>query len=233
MSVALDIIPLIIVVILLFLGYHRGLLRSVLGLCGSVIAALSAYLVSIPVAEWIFQTFLRSGAYNTVTNILSTLSQEQPANTLLHQVIAALPNNLSAFIPTQMVESIQMQWTNTIPTTEQIATTITDELIAPIATTTIQLITFLIVFVIFCIVVRVLMRVLKLVDRIPLIGNLNASLGLLAGGVEAILFLLLFTGLVALMIQLSANEWPLLNNQIVEKTIFFRFLYQMNPLILS
>ncbi len=231
MSVVLDVIPLIIVVILLLLGYRRGLLRTVLGLSGYLIAALSAYLLSVPIAQWIFQTFLRSDSYNTVMNILSTLSQAQTADTLLHQVIVALPNNLSAFIPAQTVESIKMQWADTIPATEQIAATVTDDLIAPITTATIQLIVFLIAFVILCFVIKILMKVLKLVDRIPLIGSLNASLGLLVGGAEAVLFLLLFTGLVALMIQLSANEWQFLNNQIVEKTILFRFLYQINPLI--
>ncbi len=231
MSVVLDVIPLIIVVILLLLGYHRGLLHTVLGLGGYLIAALSAYLLSVPIAQWIFQTFLRANSYNTVMNVLSTLSQEQPADTLLHQVIAALPNNLSAFIPAQTVESLQMQWADTIPAPQQIAATVTDDLIAPIATGTIQLMIFLIAFVILCIVVKILMKVLKLVDRIPLIGSLNAFLGLLAGGAEAVLFLLLFTGLVALIIQLSANEWQFLNNQIVEKTVLFRFFYQINPLI--
>lgn len=57
MSIIFDIAVVAIVALLVFLGFHRGFVRTVFNLVGYILAAVLAFFISSPISVWIFQTF--------------------------------------------------------------------------------------------------------------------------------------------------------------------------------
>lgn len=231
MSIAFDVAVVVIVVLFACLGYWRGFVRTALGLVGYAVAATLSYILSLPIANWIYQTFMRGASIELILGGLGKLSKDTSLQTALDEAVSILPQGVHSLLPEGAIEGVKMQLLQSVPTHQEIATTLTDQLVEPVATTILQLFSILLLFVILCVVVRILTKMTKWIDKIPLIGRLNASLGVMAGLVEAVVVLALFTGVVALLIFLSGNQWELVNRSMIEETYLFKFLYESNPLI--
>lgn len=231
MSIVFDIAVVAIVVLLVFLGYRRGFVRTALNLVGHLAAAVLAFLLSSPIADWIFRTFLRGSSVDLIVNGLSDMTAEQNLSEVVEKAFSAIPESIRTFAPEGAFEDVRNQLMQTVPTHSEIANTIVDQLVAPIATTILQLLLFLILFLLFCVVVKLVSRMLKIIDKLPLIGSINSTLGLVVGLAEAVVFLAFFTGIVAMLIQMSGNQWAALNQDVVDQTFIFKYIYEYNPLI--
>lgn len=231
MSIVFDIAVVAIVVLFAIWGYRRGLMRTAFGLVGYIAAAGLSYLLSTPIANWVYNTFIRSATSDFILSSLSDGAKEQGIQTAVDQVIDALPKSIVAFLPESSIKEVTEQLSQATPSNQEIASAVMEHLIYPVAIAIIQLFTVIFLFLLLCIVVKTITKMLKIVDKLPIIGKLNSGLGLVIGLGEAIVFLTFFTGAVAIMIQLSGDQWETVNRSVIEQTYLFRFLYHYNPLI--
>ncbi len=229
MSIVFDIAVVAIVALLVFLGFHRGFVRTVFNLVGYILAAVLAFFISSPISVWIFQTFFRSKAVDLISGELAKATQGMDLNQMVQQAIGAIPENLKAFVPDGAIATIE-NGLSAAPTTAEVANTVVDQLVGPIAEMVIQLLLFVILFLILCIVVKIITRMLKFIDKIPFVGTANSVLGLFVGLAEAVVFLFFFTSIVAMIIQLSGNQWDAVNQSVVDQSYIFKFIYEYNPL---
>ncbi len=233
MAIIFDIAVFAIVIILLVVGYKRGFIRSVINLVGAAAAAVVAFLLSQPIAQFIFNTFLRGGSIAMIDEELAKLSGGQTATTLLDSAFAAIPERISSLASSYVgsLDAIKASIAASAPTTETIATSVVDQVIGPIMTMMIQSIVFLVLFIGLCILVKFVAKAMKIIDKLPIIGKANATLGLVMGLVQAVIFLFVFTCVVSLIIQLSGNRWDAVNNEIVGNTAVFKVIYNLNPFV--
>lgn len=231
MSTIFDIAVVAIVVLLIFLGYKRGFIRTVFNFIGYIAAAVLAFLLGNSIAELIFNSFFRSRAVELINSELSKAAGGQSISEMIQRAFAAIPENIRAFVPEGAISQIEQGLTQSTPTTTDVSEAIVSEIIGPIAIMILQLLLFVILFIILCIVVKLVTRQLKFIDKIPFVGTANSVLGLVIGLAEAVIFLFLFTSIAAMLIQLSGNQWTWLNSSVVEDTLIFKLIYAYNPFI--
>lgn len=233
MAIVFDVVVFAILILLVILGYKRGLIRTVVNLVGYVISAVLAFFVSLPVSQFLFSTFFKSSAVDLINQEIAKLSGGQSVAAMLDAAFAAIPKNISTFASEYVgpLDQVKDSIIATTPTTADLANVVVDTVIAPIATMLLQTIVFLVLFILFCIIVKLLTRTLKFIDKVPLVGTANAVLGAVFGVLEAFLFLFLFTTVIAFIIQISGNQLDSINQNIVNQTYVFKILYEYNPLL--
>lgn len=229
MSIIFDIAVVAIVILLVFLGYHRGFVRTVFNLIGYILAAVLAYFISSPLATWIFQTFFRNSVVELINGELAKATQGMDINQMVQQAIASIPENFRAFVPENALATVENSLSS-VPTTAEVANTVVDQLVGPIASLAIQGLLFVVLFILLCIVVKLVTRMLKFIDKIPFVGTANSVLGLVVGLAEAVVFVFFFTSIVAMLITLSGDQWSAVNQSVVDQSYIFRFIYEYNPL---
>ena len=61
----------------------------------------------------------------------------------------------------------------------------------------------------------------------------QVALGAVIGIVQAIVFVLIFTAVIAMIINLSGNQLENLNNSVINQSYVFKIIYEYNPLLSS
>lgn len=231
MAILYDVALILILAIIIFLGYKRGFIRTVVSLVGYVVSAVLAFLVSQPIANFIFDAFFRNSAIDMISAEVNKISAGQTVPQLLDTAIAAIPEKITALASGYVnIDEVKQTILASAPTAGDLSVTVVDQVIGPIATLVMQTAIFFVLFLVFCIVVKLITRALKIVDKLPVVGQANAVLGLLVGIVQAVVFLFLFTCVIALIVQLSGNQLEYINQDVIDKTYIFRLLYEINPL---
>ena len=86
MSIILDLAILVIVILAIFIGYKRGFIRTVINLIGYIAAAFLAHVVSLPISQFIFNTFLRSKSVELIQNAITKQTGEQSVNNTIRKL---------------------------------------------------------------------------------------------------------------------------------------------------
>lgn len=235
MSIILDVAVLVILFLAIFIGYKRGFIRTIINLIGYIAAAILAHLVSLPISQFIFNTFLRSKSVELIQNAISEHAGGQSVTELINTAFAAIPEKINTLAASYIgsMEEIKNNLIQSTPTTAEIAENVVDKVVAPISTMIIQTLAFIVLFIVFCIAVKLITKALKIIDKIPLIGSANAALGAVIGIVQAVVFLLIFTIVIAMIINLSGNQLEAINNSVIDQSYVFKIIYEYNPLLSS
>ena len=109
--------------------------------------------------------------------------------------------------------------------TDDFARAITDDMVKPILLVPMRALIFLVLFVIIAIILSIVAKLLKVVNKIPLIGNVNKVLGAVAGAAEAVIVVLLVCIFIQVIVVLSGNELIFLNTMTIDETFVFKKIY--------
>lgn len=109
--------------------------------------------------------------------------------------------------------------------TDDFARAITDDMVKPILLVPMRALIFIVLFVIITIILNVVAKILKLVNKIPLIGAANKLLGAVAGVAEAVIVIFLVCIFIQVIVVLSGNELIFLNTMTIDETFIFRKIY--------
>lgn len=89
---------------------------------------------------------------------------------------------------------------------------------------------FFVIFGVSMPIVRRIARASSVVKKIPVAGKANTVLGGAAGFCEAMLYIALFTAVLRLVVGFSGGVLPFANEDIINDTIFYKYIYNMSLL---
>ena len=109
--------------------------------------------------------------------------------------------------------------------TDNFARAIINDMVKPILLVPMRALIFVILFVIIAIILSIITNLLKLVNKIPLIGAINKVLGAVAGAAEAVVVVFLVCIFVQVIVVLSENTLIFLNTMTIDETFIFQKIY--------
>ncbi|MCH5199409.1 MAG: CvpA family protein [Oscillospiraceae bacterium] len=109
--------------------------------------------------------------------------------------------------------------------TDDFARAITDDMVRPVLLVPMRALIFIVLFAIIAIILSIAAKLLKLVNKIPLIGNINKVLGAVAGAVEAVIVIFLVCIFIQVIVVLSGNTLIFLNTMTIDETFIFQKIY--------
>lgn len=119
-----------------------------------------------------------------------------------------------------------------VGTQEQVASVAEENLVAPAAKWLLKAIIFILAMFVFRLIISPVSNTFRLVNKVPLIGPLNALLGAVLGFVESIVFLSVLALVVKAVVNISGNQLIFLNNETIEMTKLFSKFYDSSILAL-
>lgn len=149
------------------------------------------------------------------------------------QVGEALPyifGGLSQEISGGSVSGIRTIVLNMISAKASVREAVVEQIIAPQVLSAVQTAAFIAILIVVSAVLGIAAHLLKVVNRIPVIGGANAVLGGVTGLLEAVLVLMIICLVLRLVISLSDGDIILLNGTAIDDTYFFRYFYHMELL---
>jgi len=206
-SVILDVVIAAIVVICVLIGKRRGLFRTLAELVSHIVAwiasSILATAISAAVAEWLrpmvetkLHGWMADIAWEGVENGWETL----PAFMQEEKILEALKGTLESGLSIDMGPFIEQALQNLA-----------------------YAVSFIILFILVMILLRVLINMLDIVTKLPVIHELNAFGGILAGAAKGVV-------LVVLLLWLARETGYLVSSDAMAKSYFVPYLQGIIPL---
>lgn len=238
-----DTVALLLILGLLWVGYRRGFVASILKLVATVAALVASFLLCRPAAAMVYDRFLRerlvayvdetllqnslaAGFGDNIADMLESFTQ-QGGELLapIGQMFEHLPGAFGGALEQADAEKTLALLVDGGAT---LAEALTAAALQPTILLILQSVLFLVFFGLFTLVMGILINISGVFNHIPLIGVFNRVGGALLGGLEAVV-LLYILGMAATLAIAALGESPWLSVGILEETrllsrvIFFSF----------
>lgn len=170
---------------------------------------------SIILATVLSDNISNSAAFSSISSAVEKMADAVP---MLSGVADSLKSGEESVIRDVMVSIINTE-------TDDFARTITDDMVKPILLVPMRALIFLIIFAIIAITLTIVTNLLKVVNKIPLVGSANKALGAVAGAAEAVVVVFLVCIFIQVIVTLSGNSLIFLNTMTIDETFIFQKIY--------
>ena len=237
-GILIDIILVAIVLIGYKIGKKDGFAKTLVSLLGFVIAILSATVLCKPVANFVYSNTVQKPVEAAVSsaieqNLNSTVSSsKQQIAVAIDKTIEGLP----AFVrdvtglenkKDDLVDSISEL---DIKLDGEVGIELTKQYIQPLVVNFLSIIAFILLFAVVYLICKILAKSLKLVNKIPLLGRVNALLGGILGIVKGIVIAAVICFALNIAVTNAIDVLGIINAQTVESSFILKTVSTYNPL---
>ncbi len=205
---------------------RKGFFAALVGLVGNLLTLLLALVLSNPIAEFIFEKFLRGGVITQVETALDTTLPMQSVEVFVQGFVDSLPSSLTAHTTDTIINNRLSTLFNSA--TEATADTVVELAVQPIMVSIMSAITFLFLMFVIGFVIQLLERFVAKLNLIPIAGPINRVLGGVLGVVPGAVNCILLYCLLVLIAAFTNNIIPVINEQAMVQSIsgglFFNLL---------
>ena len=186
MSILIDIAVIALIAVFAFIGYRKGLVKTLLNFAGVFIALIAAFYIASPLSSFVFDTFFIDRIHNGVNKAIVNSAADTVTGAVaavpdyIKKGAKALDINVEKVISDSDPES-------GVSFAEDVAETITLKFARPIVTRLLAIILFIILFVLLRVLIKVIANALNLVARLPGLNLANRTLGAVIGFAEGLL----------------------------------------------
>lgn len=199
----LDIIALVIIVFCLYSGMKKGFVKSLFSTASFILALVLTLSTVNPAFRYIKETDFGKAIYEKTTiNFVETNKEEREEKDILASIIDT----------DKIIES---------------ADSIEENLSLDIGNLILRSLCSVTLFLAYTVILKLLANILDTIFKLPVLNAFNKLGGILAGGINAYIFMVVITGIIMLLVSTSFGETLL--SQLDESKIAVWF-YKNNPL---
>lgn len=236
-STGLDLSIVIIFIVFISMGLNRGLIHSVISLCGKVLSLIIAFIFSENLGIYIDKTYVHAPLRQWLVNELSPTADNFTASIAdldLESLFRDLPDfflNVADFLGVDLnsisatYDSIAQQ------SVEQAKAAVIDVMVSPLSAMISRVIAFALIFIICCIAVWILWWLSDLIVNIPIIRQLDKLGGVIFGIMNSFLMAFVVVAVLNVASGYLMKDRSLESRQkITENTIIYKHFNEYNPL---
>ena len=222
----LDLVLVVIFAVSVIVAAKRGFLATILKRCGTALALGVSWLAATGLSDTVFDTFFKNNLIEKISQMISEGGQVS---------IQAVVDKFASFLPDSLVEHLigsseQLQGILESDT-PGVAAQVVDQVIAPLFLPIISVVVFFVCFAVTSVVIGFLVSALTNVNHIPIMGGLNRTIGIAAGAVLGIVYILLALCALWAVIVITGDELAYFNSETLSKSWFFQIFSTYNPFV--
>jgi len=236
-SAAIDITLLVIFIFVAKRYSDLGLVRSVIGLAGNIAALVVAIIFSAELSVYINSNYVREPMQQWFLNSLSATSSATDANFADVDFDGLFEDRPEYFINTLEFFNVdadtafQQYETYKLNGEEQARVAIVNTLTAPVAAAVSRVVAFIIIFILCKIAVKLLWWLSNAIINVPIVKHFDRLGGTVVGIAAGLLLTLVTVSVVNISFSyLLKNMSVSQKNEIVQRTVIYRNLNEINPL---
>ena len=223
----LDIIIILFVLLLAFIGLKRGIAKTIYGLLCLALAGFLAYLCGKLLAEFVYNNYILSSITESVKSSFAVSSVN--SGKVSENVFSAIPGVFTAVLAG--VGVTQNGFATSIDSASdfsQAATmTVVDKVISPVIISFLTVGFIIILFLIFIILLKLVIgRWLLKIFNLPVIKWVNSLLGFVLGLCEGIIIVIIVISILRMVSFFSGNH--AVSEELMDSSIVFSSIYNWN-----
>ncbi len=216
-AVLIDIAMLAIIIITIARYFNRGFFVSLFSFGGTIVAVVLALLLSNPVAEFVFDNFMRGGITARVESSLSDSLPQQSVAVLIEGFTESMPQSLMGNIENpDILGALESLFVDGV---EVSSSHIVDTVVAPIMIAVAAAVIFFFIVFVIKLGFGLLEKMFYVVDKIPVASQLNSLLGGAIGIVPAVINVLLVFSAFTLVAMFTSGQIPIINFETLDETV--------------
>lgn len=221
-AIVWDLAALVVLLVFVGRGASKGLLYSLVRFAGFLIALTAARLAGPLLADFLYDAVVRDAIELSLNRALDGLLESGAAAT---EVAAAIPAGISRLLQGDLLEIVIQAL---LPEDGSFIQSLVDGALREPVLAVINTLLFLLIFSAALFLTRWLAHFFIGVNKVPVVGVVNALLGGVLGLFEAALVLLVGVALLRLVILLSGGfDW--LSTEVLESTYILQVFYRLLP----
>lgn len=227
MAYLLDGAILILFALLVWLGHRRGFIKTVSGVLAFVAALVLSSMLSGPVSGFAYDTMVEPPV---LTALSDHLGEGSPAAAQLDAALEQMPGFITNRLAANGMDggAAVLDRLAGAQAGETVAQSIARQVVQPVVSPVLKALCMLLLFLVFLIVITILLKAVDLVAKLPLLKQLNKSLGVVAGIAQGVLWA--FFAVTVLQLLSSTGWIAALTPDLLESTLLIRWIDSINPM---
>lgn len=232
MDFIVDAIIIAIIAVVIVRSSKKGFVSSLVDAFAMIIATIVSYMFTPEVSQFIYDSFIKNSVSKGFEKVLDGMNTNTAVADKVDAMIASLPEsavNLADSLGIINLNSIGagIHMSGVIDD-NQLITTVLNDFAYNVMITITKIVVFFILFVVATLVLRMVSNFLENINKIPLIGKLNSTLGGVLGVAKALIIILVVCTVMYFIVSSSDNVD--LVGAISDSKIY-NFVTENNPLL--
>ncbi len=226
-SLCFDIALVVFFLCHIYYGIKKGFISSLLGFCGTLLSLIVSNLLSMFLANYVYDNFIYQTVVNSVTTELKSGSNGIVSS--IQETLSSLPVFIRDYLNNININSNNIN--NILQMDIDSAAKSISLLIRPAVVAINQAIAFIILFFIVKIVLTYLLKILRKTNKLPIFGRLNKLLGAILGFTQALLLAYVICMIIRLCTSIDVPFFVKYFSEVnISASFLFKHLYNFNPL---
>lgn len=232
MNFIVDAIIIAIIAIVIVRSSKKGFVSSLVDTFAMIIATIVSYMFTPEVSQFIYDSFIKNSVSKGFEKVLDDMNTNTAVADKVDAMIASLPESA-----VNLADSLGIINLNSIGAgihmpgvidDNQLITTVLNDFAYNVMITITKIVVFFILFVVATLVLRMVSNFLENINKIPLIGKLNSTLGGVLGVAKALIIILVVCTVMYFIISSSDNV-DLVGA--ISGSKIYNFVTENNPLL--
>ena len=232
MNFIVDAIIIALIVVVIVRSSKKGFVSSLIDTFSMVIATIISYMFTPEVSQFIYDSFIKNSVSKGFEKVLDDMNTNAAVADKVDAMIASLPEgavNLADRLGIINLNAIGAGiHVPGVIDNNQLITTVLNDFAYNVMITITKVVVFFILFVLATLVLRMVSNFLENINKIPLIGKLNSTLGGVLGVAKALIIILVVCTVMYFIVSSSDNVD--LVGAISDSKIY-NFVTENNPLL--
>lgn len=232
MDFIVDAIIIAIIAVVIVRSSKKGFVSSLVDAFAMIIATIVSYMFTPEVSQFIYDSFIKNSVSKGFEKVLDDMNTNTAVADKVDAMIASLPEsavNLADSLGIINLNSIGagIHMSGVIDD-NQLITTVLNDFAYNVMITITKIVVFFILFVVATLVLRMVSNFLENINKIPLIGKLNSTLGGVLGVAKALIIIIVVCTVMYFIISSSDNV-DLVGA--ISGSKIYNFVTENNPLL--
>lgn len=232
MNFIVDAIIIALIVLVIVRSSKKGFVSSLIDTFSMIIATIISYMFTPEVSQFVYDSFIKNSVSKGFEKVLDEMNANAAVTDKVDAMIASLPASA-----VNLAESLGIINLNSIGAgihmpgvvdNNQLIATVLNDLAYNVMITITKVVVFFVLFVVATLLLRMVSKFFENINKIPLIGKLNASLGGVLGVAKALIIVLVVCT-VMYFIASSSDNADLVGA--IGSSKLYNFVTENNPLL--
>lgn len=239
-GILLDVVLVVILLLCIRKGSKDGFAKTIVSFAGLFIAIILAATLSKPAADFAYTNFAQKPIETTIETAITSktegLKESAPSAQQLLEGVEGAIEKLPAFIKDALkTDQKQAEISDHIvalytPDIAEFSKKAADTIVKPIVISILSVVVFFVLFFAVLIICAILSKALKIVNKLPLLGGINALFGGVLGALKGVVIVLIINFVIVSVTSSGADILGIITAKTVESSLIMKNLALVNPL---
>lgn len=231
MSLAIDIILVVIFASFVLTAVKKGFILSLLEFAAVILAFVLAYSFSPKVAQVAYDGFVKEATIKTIETQIEENVSLQETSTQTQLLLESIPDymvSVAGFMGVS-VDDIKQSVANSKLTSENIATELVEKIAQPIIIGALTALSFVVLAIVLLFVLKFLAQIIAKIFKLPLIKTVNQILGGILGACKGLAVLIFLCTILTVFFASGDSELA----KAINDSVVVNLIDDVNPLVNS